>query len=369
VRHNIDVGFTPTSTGLKSTTLRLTSDDSDESAVDVILNGTGTLLVPDIAVTPGSHNYGTQPVGTSVTQSFTVSNTGTGDLIVGASTLTGADAGSFAFVSGQTGFTVAPGSSSVIEVRFAPTTEGAKNATLTIPSDDPDESPVVIALSGTGGPASPPTFSELQQGGSASSTTVTTSASVTGVTGDLYLAVVSAKAHRAVTSITGLGLNWTRVVEQCAGRNQTGLEIWSAQGAATTGTVTATLASAPANAAIAVARYSGVSASTPVAPLVAGNSNGVNGACANGTDTAAYSFNVTTTQGNALVFGAAAIRTKTHAPGAGYTERAEVTQDSGANMVTIAIFDRGVPTAATLPFNGSLSGAVDWAVVGVQLRP
>jgi hypothetical protein len=367
--HNLVVGFTPTSTGPKATTLRLTSDDQDEPIVDVALSGTGTVLVPDIAVTPASHNYGTQGVGSSVTQSFTVSNTGTGDLIVGASTLTGPNASEFAFVSGQAGFTVAPGATSAIEVRFSPTTQVAKSAVLTIPSNDPDENPVVVNLSGTGGPATPPTFEDVRQGGSTALTTVTTATNVTGVTGHLYLAAISSKTHRTVTAVTGLGLTWTRVAAQCAGRNQTGLELWWAQGAATTGPVTATLASAPANALIAVARYSGVSATGPVAPLVAGNTNGVSGACANGTDSAAYSFNVTTSHSNAVVFGAVAMRTKTNTPGAGYTERAEMAEGSGGDMVTVAFVDQSVPTPTSLLLNGTLNGAVDWAVIGVQLRP
>jgi hypothetical protein len=112
-----------------------------------------------------------------------------------------------------------------------------------------------------------------------------------------------------------------------------------------------------------------VSQTNPVAPLVAGNTNGVNGACTNGIDSANYSFNVTTNQPNAVVFGAVAMRTKTNTPGAGYTERAEMTQDSGSNMVSIALVERAVPTATSLPLNGTLSGAVDWAVIGVQLRP
>ncbi|HEY7449959.1 MAG TPA: hypothetical protein VH702_17515, partial [Vicinamibacterales bacterium] len=239
----------------------------------------------------------------------------------------------------------------------------------TIPSNDPDENPVTISLSGTGGPATPPTFVDVRQGGSANLATVSTATAVTGATGHLYLAAISAKTHRQVTSVTGLGLTWTRLAAQCAGRNQTGLELWWAQGTATTGTVTATLASAPANALIAVARYSGVSTTNPVAPLVAGNSNGVNGACANGVDSAAYSFNVTTNQANALVFGVVAMRTQTNTPGAGYTERAEMTQSTGANMVSIAFADRAVPTPTSLPLNGTLSGAVDWAAIGVQLHP
>ncbi len=369
--HNLDVSFTPASLGPKTTMLHLTSTDPDENPVDVALTGTGVTLVPDIAVTPTPYDYGAWTIGTGVTRGFTVSNTGTGSLVVGASTLTGGDAGAFAFVSGQAGFTIAPGGSHLIEVRFSPPTQGPKSAILTIPSDDPDENPLLIPLAGAGsvGGATPPTFVEVRQGGSASASSVTTATNLTGVTGHLYLAAVSTKPYRAVNVVTGLGLTWTRVATQCAGRNQTGIELWWAQGAATTGTVTATLASAPTNAVIAVARYSGVAATNPVAPLVAGNTNGVNGGCANGTDSSAYLFNVSATQSNALVFGAVASRNNTHTPGLGYTERAEVSQGSSGNTARIAFVDRAVPVATSLSLNGSLSGAVDWAVIGIELRP
>jgi hypothetical protein len=112
-----------------------------------------------------------------------------------------------------------------------------------------------------------------------------------------------------------------------------------------------------------------VSATSPIAPFVAGNSNGINGACANGVDSSAYSFNGTTTQSNTLVVGVVTMRTATNTPGAGYIERAEMTQSTGGNMVGVALVDRAVTTPTTLPLNGTLSGAVDWAVIGAQLRP
>jgi hypothetical protein len=46
-----------------------------------------------------------------------------------------------------------------------------------------------------------------------------------------------------------------------------------------------------------------------------------------------------------------------------------MTQNTGANMVSIALVDRPVPTSTSLPLDGTLSGAVDWAVIGAQLRP
>jgi hypothetical protein len=241
---------------------------------------------------------------------------------------------------------------------------------LTIPTNDGDEQQVAVGLTGTGSTASAtPTFEEVQHGGSAGLTTVTTAVPLLGVNGHLYLAAVSSKSYLPVTTVTGLGLTWTRVATQCAGRHQTGIDLWWAIGTASTGTVTATYDTAPNTALIVVARYSGVASTNPVALAVAGNTNGVTGACDNGTDSSAYSFNVTTTQSNSMIVGAAAIRSKTHTPGSGYTERDESVQGSSGDTVTIALSDRLVSSVTSLPLNGTLSGAVDWAVIGVQLRP
>ena len=367
--HNLEVRFTPAAVGPRTTTLRLTSDDADENQLDVTLNGTGVAAAPEVVVTPASYGYGNQQVGTGVTQTFTISNTGTSDLVVGASSLSGPDVAAFAITSGQAGFTIAPGGNNTIQVRFTPPTTGPKSATLSIPTNDGDENPVPVALSGTGSVGSTvPTFEEVQHGGSTGLATVTTATSLTGVSGHLYLAAVSSKPYKAVTTVTGLGLTWTRVATQCAGRHQTGIDVWWAIGSASTGTVTATLESVPNTALIVTSRYSGVASTNPVALAVAGNTNGVNGACDNGTDSGAYSFNVTTTQANSMIVGAAAIRTKTHTPGSGYTERGELLQGTSSDTVTIALMDRVVPTVTSLPLNGTLSGAVDWAVIGVQLR-
>jgi hypothetical protein len=300
----------------------------------------------------------------------TVSNTGNSNLVVGVSTLTGADAGMFAIVTGQTGFTLVPGATGVIDVSFSPPSEGPKSATLNILSTDPDESPFLVTLSGTGviGSATSPAFEEIRDGGASTTASVAVT-NVTGVTGHVYLAAVSTRFNVDVSGITGLGLSWTRIAAQCAGREQTGIELWWAQGNATSGTVTATLASTAATAVMTVARYSGAASTNPVALLVTGNTNGINGACTGGTDTSSYSFNVTTTQANAVVFGAVAIRTRTNSPGAGYEERTEVGQGSAGETVRIAIIDRAVPASTSLPLNGTLNGTSDWAVIGVQLKP
>ena len=208
---------------------------------------------------------------------------------------------------------------------------------------------------------------ESQIGGSTRALTVTTAASLTGVSGHLYLAAISTKPHVGVTGVSGLGLTWTLVQAQCSGRNQTSVEVWTAQGTpSANGTVTATLAKVPSNAVIAVSRYSGAAA---IGSVVSGNTLGLNGACSGGRDTNAYSFNLGTTVNGAVVYGAVATRHLTHTPGAGYLERAEVHQGSGGKTAGVAVEDKDVAAPATVTLEGSFSGTVDWAVVAAEIKP
>ena len=55
--------------------------DIDWVGVKVTVSGSGgSVPVPDIAVAPTSYNFGARPVGSTVIQGFTVSNTGNDDL-------------------------------------------------------------------------------------------------------------------------------------------------------------------------------------------------------------------------------------------------------------------------------------------------
>jgi hypothetical protein len=169
--------------------------------------------------------------------------------------------------------------------------------------------------------------------------------------------------------VSGFGLNWVLVRTQCAGRNQTGIEVWMAQGTPTGSTpVTATFASAPLNAAIAVSRYSGVNGTSPIGNVVSGNTMGGGGACSGGTDTSSYSFTLPTPVARAAVYGGVTMRNRTHTPGPGYAERAEIAQGSIGDIVSVAVEDQGV-TAASMILNGSFSSTTDWAVVGIEIRP
>jgi hypothetical protein len=200
---------------------------------------------------------------------------------------------------------------------------------------------------------------------------VATSTSLTAASGDLYLAAISFKSNVGVSSVSGLGLAWTRVKAQCAGRNQTGVEIWMAQGNPSgNGVVTATLSATPKSAVIAVSRYSGAAAVNPVSNLVSGNTTGANGACSGGSDNVAYSFNATTTANGAVIYAVAAMRSHIHTPGAGYTERAEIKANAGnSDASSVAVQERSVASPSTVAVNGTFEAAADWAVAAVEIKP
>jgi uncharacterized repeat protein (TIGR02543 family) len=211
---------------------------------------------------------------------------------------------------------------------------------------------------------------EIQTGGSTMATTVTTATPLVGAPGQLYLAAISTRSNVKVNAVAGLGLNWTLVKAQCAGRNNISLELWMAQGMPNgDGQVTATFVSAPSNAAIAVSRYSGVAAGNPVGNIISGNTKGADGICSGGADSKSYSFNLSTTVNGAVIYGVAAMRNQSHTPGTGYTERIEFKHGSAGGTASIAVEDKVVPFAMIATVNGAFDNNVDWVVVAVEIMP
>ncbi len=161
----VAITFSPTTTGSMSANLEITSDDPDESSVIVALSGTGT--EPDINVTDSiaptddiQMDFGTIVESFSLASAqeiVTISNTGSSDLSVSNIQLTGTNPGEFSLdVNGGTtpcagtAFNISAGDNCTIAITFSPTTTGSMSANLEITSDDPDESSVIVALSGTG---------------------------------------------------------------------------------------------------------------------------------------------------------------------------------------------------------------------------
>ncbi len=112
-----------------------------------------TLSPPDISVLPVSYDFGGVNVGsTSGIQTFTVSNDGNADLVIGAVSITGPDVSEFVMENDScSGQTIAPSSGDcTVDVVFSPMSGGFKSANLSMPSNDPDTLTLNVPLSGTG---------------------------------------------------------------------------------------------------------------------------------------------------------------------------------------------------------------------------
>jgi hypothetical protein len=152
------VTFTPGAAGARTAAIHIASNDSNENPFDITLTGTG--LVPEIAVEqPGGNNltdgsatpinFGTVNLGQSSSAfTFTVKNLGTAALTltnpVGKNGTNAAD-----FTVSSIATSVAAGSSTIFTVTFTPSAVGTRTAALHLASNDADENPFDINLTGT----------------------------------------------------------------------------------------------------------------------------------------------------------------------------------------------------------------------------
>jgi hypothetical protein len=107
---------------------------------------------PEISVYPSSHNFGLIKEGrVSSPQSFAVTNRGLEDLIVDMLSITGLNATEFEIKNdGCSGQTLVPAETCTVEVVFVPTSGRGKSAEFLIPSNDPNQNPLHVALDGKG---------------------------------------------------------------------------------------------------------------------------------------------------------------------------------------------------------------------------
>ena len=242
-------------------------------------------------------------------------------------------------------------------------------ATITMDTDKSITTNFIEQTGGGGG--GPVVHEETVSGGVSALTTVSTANAITAASDNLYLATIATRDPVEVTSVSGLGLNWSLVKAQCSAREKENVAIWMATGnPGGSGIVSATLAEATENVVITVSRFSGVDASNPIGQVIGGNTLGLDGACSGGVDNAAYSFNITSATSDGLIFGAIAHRNRRNTPGAGYTEYGEYEQDgsTGGNTLRTSLQGRDMATPATIAFDGVFNRNVDWAVIALEIR-
>lgn len=120
--------------------------------------GGDVVETPRISITPEDISFGSVQAGLSAQQSVTITNTGNTGLGLTNIFVDGTDSDVFT-VTNQCGSSLAPEASCAVDVTFAPSTEGTRNATLTIESTDPENESASVPLSGKGTLAPTPEIS------------------------------------------------------------------------------------------------------------------------------------------------------------------------------------------------------------------
>jgi uncharacterized repeat protein (TIGR03803 family) len=152
------ITFTPSGAGERTATLTITSNDANESSFEIPLSGTG-LIQPEIEVdtpTPitlqsdeGPDAFGNSAVNAGTDRVFTIRNTGNAPLTNLNVTPAGIHASNFTITS-QPPASIAAGASATFTATFTPSIAGLRTGSLLIASNDDDEDPFIINVSGTG---------------------------------------------------------------------------------------------------------------------------------------------------------------------------------------------------------------------------
>jgi uncharacterized cupredoxin-like copper-binding protein len=154
----LTVTFKPTGAGTRNAAIHIASNDADESPFDIVLTGTG-IASPEITVQQpagtdlkdgvSSKSFGSVALKSTASKTFTIRNSGTANLTGLAITKTGVNAKDFT-VTPPLKSSLAPGASTTFKVIFKPSVKGTRKAAIHIKSNDNNESPFDIALTGKG---------------------------------------------------------------------------------------------------------------------------------------------------------------------------------------------------------------------------
>jgi hypothetical protein len=161
---DLSISFNAEGSGSRYVYVRILSGDCDESFYDFQLIGNSECgggnaeinvqgNATDIADGDGSPDIsdntdlGTTLINSSVSQIFTIQNSGADPLSISGVSFTGIAAADFS-VTTQPDAVVAPGGSTTFTVQFLPTTTGIKSAVVHVNNDDCDEGNYDFALQG-----------------------------------------------------------------------------------------------------------------------------------------------------------------------------------------------------------------------------
>ena len=144
----LTVSFTPASASSTTGALTLVSN-APNSPLSVMLSGTGVSPVLQLSASPTALSFGSVTIGSSGTQTVTLTNTGNSAVSLSQITMAGTG---FSYSGLALPITLSAGQSTSFNVIFAPATSGSLTGTSTVVSSATN-SPTTISLSGSGAAA------------------------------------------------------------------------------------------------------------------------------------------------------------------------------------------------------------------------
>ncbi|MFZ3329303.1 MAG: choice-of-anchor D domain-containing protein, partial [Candidatus Acidiferrales bacterium] len=135
--------FAPTSAGAATGSISVVSNAPGSPAA-VALSGTG--VQGQLGASPSSVNFGSVNVGSSGSQTVTLTNSGSASLTISQATASGA---AFSVSGITTPLTLGAGQSTSFTAKFSPTSAGSVSGSVSLSNNGPN-SPVTVALTGSG---------------------------------------------------------------------------------------------------------------------------------------------------------------------------------------------------------------------------
>ncbi len=141
----LTVSFTPASASSTTGALTLVSN-APNSPLSVMLSGAGVSPVLQLSASPAALSFGSVTIGSSGTQTVTLTNTGNSAVTLSQISVAGTG---FSYSSLALPVTLSAGQLTSFNVIFAPATSGSLTGTATVVSNATN-SPTTISLSGSG---------------------------------------------------------------------------------------------------------------------------------------------------------------------------------------------------------------------------
>ena len=158
-------------------------------------------------------------------------------------------------------------------------------------------------------------------------------------------------------------------IEQCGGRAQQGIRLWTTQGSAGSSfSATITFDDSGGKPIVAIlSRYSGVGS---FEGGTGENTNGVLGACSGGTDNDPTQLTLTSTaNGSIHVIGVNSRNDPVTSYTAGYAELGTDQGGSGGELTILTVYDKSFDPAGSEQFQGTTGDTNDWCTAGIVLNP